>query len=289
MTIWNLGSINIDHIYQLATLPKPGETLSAKTLGYGLGGKGANQSVAAARAGARTVHLGAMGPGDDWVLDRLRDAGIDTSHIRRLPDQPTGHAIILVDAEAENAIIIYAGANRALNFGDATWSAMQPGDLLLLQNETNQQVEAAQAARERGLRTIVSAAPFDSAAVRVLLPHTSILALNEGEAAQLAAEIGEDLPIDGLLVTRGAKGAQYRDLTTGAVHDQPAFPVTPVDTTGAGDCFAGYFAAGLDAGLPIPEALRRASAAAAIKVTRPGAGDAVPLASEVDEFLASQP
>lgn len=289
MTIWNLGSINIDHIYQLATLPKPGETLSAKTLGYGLGGKGANQSVAAARAGARTVHLGAMGPGDDWVLDRLRDAGIDTSHIRRLPDQPTGHAIILVDAEAENAIIIYAGANRALNFGDATWSAMQPGDLLLLQNETNQQVEAAQAARERGLRTIVSAAPFDSAAVRALLPHTSILALNEGEAAQLAAEIGEDLPIDGLLVTRGAKGAQYRDLTTGAVHDQPAFPVTPVDTTGAGDCFAGYFAAGLDAGLPIPEALRRASAAAAIKVTRPGAGDAVPLASEVDEFLASQP
>lgn len=289
MTIWNLGSINIDHIYQLATLPKPGETLSAKTLGYGLGGKGANQSVAAARAGARTVHLGAMGPGDDWVLDRLRDAGIDTSHIRRLPDQPTGHAIILVDAEAENAIIIYAGANRALNFGDATWSAMQPGDLLLLQNETNQQVEAAQAARERGLRTIVSAAPFDSAAVRALLPHTSILALNEGEAAQLTAEIGEDLPIDGLLVTRGAKGAQYRDLTTGAVHDQPAFPVTPVDTTGAGDCFAGYFAAGLDAGLPIPEALRRASAAAAIKVTRPGAGDAVPLASEVDEFLASQP
>lgn len=284
-----MGSINIDHIYQLATLPKPGETLSAKTLGYGLGGKGANQSVAAARAGARTVHLGAMGPGDDWVLDRLRDAGIDTSHIRRLPDQPTGHAIILVDAEAENAIIIYAGANRALNFGDATWSAMQPGDLLLLQNETNQQVEAAQAARERGLRTIVSAAPFDSAAVRALLPHTSILALNEGEAAQLAAEIGEDLPIDGLLVTRGAKGAQYRDLTTGAVHDQPAFPVTPVDTTGAGDCFAGYFAAGLDAGLPIPEALRRASAAAAIKVTRPGAGDAVPLASEVDEFLASQP
>lgn len=289
MTLWTLGSINIDHVYRLARLPVPGETLATRGYAVGLGGKGANQSVAAARAGAALRHIGAMGAGDDWVLDRLRAAGVDCTHIARLPDQATGHAIIMVEESGENAILIHPGANAALGPDPTALAAMQPGEWLLMQNETNMQVETARAAKACGVRVIYSAAPFDLGALRAVLPHIAILAVNEGEARQSFAALGEDLPIEGMLITRGAEGAEYRDLLSGAVHRCPAFPVTPVDTTGAGDCFAGYFAAGLDAGLAIPEALRRASAAAALKVTRAGAGDAIPDAAEVTAFLKATP
>ena len=125
MAIWNLGSINIDHVYRLESLPKPGETLASRGYAQGLGGKGANQSVAAARAGAVTHHLGAMGTGDDWVRDRLAQAGVDMGHVARLADQVTGHAIILLDADAENAIVIHPGANRAID-EDALTQALSP-------------------------------------------------------------------------------------------------------------------------------------------------------------------
>ncbi|MBM3603903.1 MAG: ribokinase [Alphaproteobacteria bacterium] len=291
MAIWNLGSINIDHVYRLESLPRPGETLASRSYSVGLGGKGANQSVAAARAGARTHHLGAMGAGDDWVLQRLNDSGIDMAHVARLPDEATGHAIILLEAQGENAIVIHPGANRAVDEGALlrTLSALGPDDTLLLQNETNGQVAAAQAAQARGARVVYSAAPFDLDAVRAVLPHVSILAMNAGESQQVLAGISGPLPVQGLLITRGAEGAEYRDLTTSQTYVQAAFRVTPVDTTGAGDTFAGYFSAALDEGRDIAVALRLAAAAAALKVTRPGAGDAIPTRAEVEAFLADQP
>ena len=115
LTIYNLGSINIDHVYRLARLPRPGETVSAPTHATGLGGKGANQSVAAAKAGARVIHVGAMGQGDGWVLERMAAAGVETAAIARHPDAATGHAIILVEESAESAIIVHAGANGTLD------------------------------------------------------------------------------------------------------------------------------------------------------------------------------
>ncbi|MBU2957296.1 ribokinase [Paracoccus sp. 1_MG-2023] len=287
MAIWNLGSINIDHVYRLDSLPKPGETLASRSYAEGLGGKGANQSVAAARAGSATHHLGAMGTGGEWALDRLCDAGVDVASVAHLPDEATGHAIILLDAQAENAIVIHPGANWAIPEDDiaSALDAMGDGDTLLLQNETNAQVAAARKARENGARVIYSAAPFDIGAVRAILPHADILAMNEHEAAQLFAAEPGDLPVAGLLITKGAAGAEYRDLRTGQIHAQPSFPVTPVDTTGAGDTFAGFFAAALDQGDDIPAALRLAAAASALQVTRPGAGDAIPTRAEVDAFL----
>lgn len=291
MAIWNLGSINIDHVYRLDHLPRPGETLAASRYVQGLGGKGANQSVAAACAGADTHHLGAMGPADDWVIDRLSRRGVVTTDILRMADQATGHAIILLDGQAENAIVVHPGANRALTpamLADPL-SEIAAGDTLLVQNETSCQVEAARAARQAGARVIYSAAPFDIAAVRAILPHISILAMNAGEAEALFAAIPDDLPVEGLLITRGGEGAEYRDLAAGTVHRQAAFPVDPVDTTGAGDTFAGYFAASLDRGDALPRALRLASAAAALKVTRPGAGEAIPTRAEVLDFLAARP
>lgn len=291
MAIWNLGSINIDHVYRLDSLPRAGETLASRGYALGLGGKGANQSVAAAQAGAETRHLGAMGMRDRWVRERLREAGVDISGVQRLPDHVTGHAIILLDAAGENSIVIDPAANRAIDeirlLRDL--APIGPGDTLLLQNETSCQPAAAKAARAQGARVIYSAAPFDVEAVRAILPHVTILAMNEGEAAQLAKAVAADLPVEGLLVTKGGAGAEYRDLRSGKIHLQPAFPVDVTDTTAAGDTFAGYFAAALDGGAAIPEALRLASAAAALKVTRPGAGDAIPSRHEVEAFLADQP
>ena len=156
MTIYNLGSINIDHVYRLAALPRAGETISSLDHALGLGGKGANQSVAAARAGAQVRHLGAMGTGDDWVLDMLGAAGIDTGAVARLDGVATGHAIILVDAEGENSIILHGGANRALPAGLVTGglAAIGPGDILMMQNETTLQAEAAAHARAAGLQVV---------------------------------------------------------------------------------------------------------------------------------------
>lgn len=287
MTIYNLGSINIDHVYRLEALPKAGETLHSQQLSLGMGGKGSNQSIAASRAGADVVHLGATGAADDWVVTRLAQAGVRTGQIARLSDQPTGHAIILVDDDAENCIVIHGGANVALpaELVSRDMAGITPQDILLIQNETNLQVEAAAHARAAGARVIYSAAPFQIAALRAVLPHVSILAVNAGEARETFAALGEDLPIDGLLITRGAEGAEYRDLISGQTHRQTAFRVTAVDTTGAGDCFAGWFAAGLAQGEDAPTALRHAAAAAALQVTRPGAGDAMPDRAEVLAFL----
>lgn len=284
MTVYNLGSINIDHVYRVPHLPAPGETLSALAYTQGLGGKGANQSVAAARAGARCVHIGAVGPGSDWVLIAMERYGVDLAGVSTL-SEATGHAIINVDPGAENAIVIYPGANRAISSAmtEAALSTARPGDSLLLQNETSAQVEAAAMGATKGLRVIYSAAPFDIAAVRAVLPHVSLLVMNEIEAEQLRAAQGA-LPDIDCIITQGARGAEWISAGTEPLF-QPAFKVVPVDTTGAGDTFIGTLAAGLDLGLDRATAMRRAAAAAAIQVTRPGAAPAIPTAAEVDAFL----
>lgn len=285
MTVYNLGSINIDHVYRVPHLPAPGETLSAQAYAQGLGGKGANQSVAAARAGARAVHIGAIGPNSDWVLDQLRAYGVDLSGVSLL-SEPTGHAIINVDPAAENAIVIYPGANRAVTPAMvlAALDGAGPGDTLLIQNETSAQTEAAAIAAARGLRVVYSAAPFDIAAVRAVLPHTGLLVMNEIEAEQTRAALGA-LPQMDCLITKGAQGAEWISAGTEPLF-VPAFRVDPVDTTGAGDTFIGTLAAALDLGLDRVSAMRRAAAASALQVTRPGAAQAIPSAAEVDAFLA---
>lgn len=287
MTLFTLGSINVDYAYIVPHLPGAGETLAAHGLTTGLGGKGANQSVAAARAGADVVHIGAVGRDGAWVLDRLAGYGVQTHAIARI-DTPTGHAVICVDPKGENQIIVYPGANRALSHDQLTaLEAMRPGDWLLVQNETNLQAEAAQKARDHGAQIAYSAAPFDVDAVRAVLPLTDLLLLNAVEAAQLCAALAvtlADLPVPRVVVTKGADGVDWHegDKTVSV----PAQKVDVVDTTGAGDTFAGYLVAGLSQGMIPAAALRLASAAAAIKVTRAGTADAIPTRAQVDAFLA---
>ncbi|MCL5775949.1 PfkB family carbohydrate kinase [Limibaculum sp. FT325] len=286
MTIVNLGSINIDHVHRVPHFPAPGETLADTGYAAGLGGKGLNQSLAAAAAGARVIHAGAVGAEGGWAVERLNASGIDTASVATVA-QATGHAVILVDPAGENQIVIHAGANRAIpeTAIRAALARARPGDWLLTQNETNGTVEAARAAKVLGLRVAHAAAPFDAAACAAMLPHADLIAVNEGEAAALSAHLGHAPAGVAMLVTLGARGARYQGAEGRA--ETPAFPVTPVDTTGAGDCFTGFFLAGIDTGLTVARALRRAAAAAAISVTRSGAADAIPTGAEVDRFLAA--
>ncbi|HQY43061.1 MAG TPA: ribokinase [Paracoccaceae bacterium] len=285
--IYNLGSINIDHFYRVPHFPVPGETLSAVDYTMGLGGKGANQSAAAAKAGAKVRHIGAVGPEGGWAIDRLAGWGVDVTHVARL-DIATGHAIINIDASAENTIVLYPGANWAMPLEGvrAALADATADDSLILQNETAHQAEAAALARSKGMRVIYSAAPFDIEAVRAVLPHVTILALNAVEADQLCAALNvtlDQIDVPELLVTRGPEGAEWRARDGGRAF-APALKVTPVDTTGAGDTFAGYFAAGRDKGLSPADALTWAGAAASLKVTRKGTADAIPMAAEVAAF-----
>ncbi len=287
--IFNLGSINIDHFYRVPHLPEPGETLAAEGYTMGLGGKGANQSAAAAKAGARIVHIGAVGPDGSWAIDRLAGWGVDVTHIARL-ETPSGHAIINVDAAAENTIVLFPGANWTLPFSlvEAALKPARPGDTLILQNETAHQADAARLASSLGLRVIYSAAPFDVDAVRAVLKYVTILALNAVEADQLCAALGTplaEIDVPEILVTRGARGAEWR-ARSGETAFAAARKVNPVDTTGAGDTFAGYFAAARDQGKTPQAALEWAGAAAALKVTKAGTADAIPTAAEVTAFLA---
>jgi len=291
MTAWNLGSINVDLFYRLPHLPIPGETLPASSHETGLGGKGANQSVAIARSGATMNHIGMIGTDNSWMLDRLSGYGVDVRHVARAKAS-TGHAIIMVDELGENTIVTYAGANYAQLVGniEAALGEAQPGDILALQTEVSHLAEAAQLARARGVFVVYSAAPFKPEIAKKMLPYVDLLVLNEIEAGQLAAALGtpvEDVPVPNMLITLGARGARWRDQGTGEVTEAAAYPVEPVDTTGAGDCFIGYVLAGLDQGMERGAALRLGTAAAALKVTRAGTADAIPARDEVDAFLES--
>ena len=255
----------------------------------GLGGKGVNQSIAALRAGAEVVHIGAIGQGDAWTEGQLTRHGLSLDAIARV-EAGTGHAVVAIDAGGENQIIIFSGANleQSPEMIAATLSRARPGDSLLLQNETSHQVEAAQLARSQGMQVFYSAAPFALDPLRAVLPHITHLLVNAGEAEALIAATGSalaDLPVEAVIVTRGSQGAEW--ISAGAEPlFTPAFPVEPVDTTGAGDCFAGSLAAALDLGMPPAPAMRFAAAAAALQVTRPGTADAMPARAEVEAFLA---
>ena len=287
MAVFNLGSINADYFYEVPHLPKPGETLAALGSYRGLGGKGANQSIAAAQAGATVYHIGAVGPDGAWACRRLADFGVNTDHIATL-DIPTAHAIINVDPQGENAIVIYSSANVAQDKARITTAlkTAKSGDICILQNETNLVEQTAQLARDMGLYVVYSAAPFAADKVTAILPYIDVLVVNEVEAVQLSKALNAPIgavPVDAVLITKGSAGSEY--LSKGETVQAPAFQVRAVDTTGAGDTYLGFFAAGLDGGKPVRDAMRDGAAAAAIQVTRKGTGEAIPSTLEVNLFI----
>jgi len=281
--IFNLGSINIDRTYRVPHFPQPGETLVSDSYSKGLGGKGANQSIAIARAGGQVVHIGAIGEDAVWTRDILAESGVIVDSVAVL-DSPTGHAIINVDKTGENCIVLFDGANVLLSEGQisAGLSTANAGDWLLLQNEVSGGRFAARLARAKGMKIAYVAAPFDAENVTEMIDIVDLLSVNEGEAAQVCAALGvseDEIPVEKLLITRGGNGITFRDGPT--LYTQDIFQVTPVDTTGAGDTFMGYFLSELDAGKDPQEALRVAAAAAAIQITKKGTAEAIPLMDEV--------
>ena len=288
MAIYNLGSINADLLYSVPHLPRPGETLASTALRRGLGGKGANMSVAAARGAARVVHIGAVGADGRWARDLLTEYGVDTRHIA-VVDQVTGHAVILLDPDGENTIIINPGANHAIDQNQIGLALAEasPGDILLMQNETTHQAFSAETGSSLGLRVVYAAAPFNADAVRAVLPYLDMLILNAVEASQLEQALGRapgDLGLADVIVTLGAQGCRWFQGASGQVVDFPALPVTPVDTTGAGDTFTGYLLAGLDRGMPMAQAINLATKAAALMVTRVGTADVIPDLLEIQQM-----
>ena len=243
--ILNFGSINLDLVYCVAHLPKPGETLASTSFARFLGGKGINQSIAAARSGGAIRHIGCLGPDGKWLGEQIAHFGLSLDEITQV-DVPTGHAVIFVDDTAENQIVLFGGSNLAFtkNQIEQALNTARRGDWVLLQNETNLVSYIAQEARARGLKVAYSAAPFDANAVRDLLDQINLLALNEGEAAAIAQNIGHhpaELNIDHVLITKGERGAELH--SGGEILHQDSIEVEAIDTTGAGDTFLGAFMA----------------------------------------------
>ena len=285
--ILNIGSLNLDYVYAVPHFVAAGETLLASRRDVFAGGKGLNQTVAAARAGAKVYHGGAVGADGDMLLDLLRSAGADVSTVSRV-DVPTGHAIIEVNPQGENSIIILGGANRAVSpeTVEAALAKVDAGDILLLQNEINGLDATIRRAAEKGLRILFNPAPMEAAVKDLPLHLLDTLIVNEGEGRALAGDMDAlkaAYPNQKILLTQGSRGAS---LWTGSeVLFQPAFPVKALDTTAAGDCFLGYYAAAIAENLSYAAALRLASAASALSVQRQGAAPSIPVRGEVEDFL----
>ena len=291
-TVVVVGSVNMDVSVSVDRLPRPGETLLGGTVRRSGGGKGANQAVAAARAGgARTAMVGRVGADSEGHLLRgvLESDGIDCAALGTSATAPTGTALITVDGSGENTIVVAAGANEEVALDERTASVVGGADVLLAQLEIPQlTVLAAARARRDGALFVLNAAPY-AAIDPVLLDEVDLLVVNEHEALGLtgagsveAATVSLLDRVPAVLVTLGAAGASLvrRGASPVCV---PASPVEVVDTTGAGDTFCGVLGAALARGDDDLTALQLASAAASIAVQRPGAQDAVPTAAETRE------
>lgn len=289
MKIVNYGSINLDHVYQVDHIVQPGETLLAADQNLFCGGKGLNQSIALAKAGAEIFHAGVVGEDGDILLDALRAAKVDITHIRRAPGA-SAHTVIQVDRKGQNCIIVFSGENMRPSEADIdrVLADFAPGDAVLMQNELFNTPLMMRKAAEKGLAIIFNPSPVSREMLSYPLETVSWFLLNEIEGEALTGEtdpgrildvLAKKFPNGSVVLTLGANGAWAMD--RGQRFFQPAFEVQAVDTTAAGDTFTGFFLAGISSGMPIPDALRRAAFASSIAVSRKGAADSIPTAEEV--------
>ena len=289
--VLNFGSINIDYIYKVPSFVTPGETLSSLSLHTGLGGKGANQSAAIANAGVAVEHFGRISKQDAWAVEKMAGLGVGVANIE-LVNEPSGHAIIQVDPNGENAIVLHGGANKSFELGQFsdTISALNGGDYLLMQNECNLLSQAFDLARQHKLKIVFNPAPMNHVVSSLPLHEVDILIINQIEAEAISGYKDLDdiirvmtkkAPHTMLVITLGSKGAVLVSAGNKIFAHTAAKKV--VDTTAAGDTFVGYFVAGLVDGLDEGEALDRACQAGAITVSRSGAIDSIPLLQELSK------
>ena len=298
MSVVVVGSANVDLVYTVASIPAPGETVLATGGSRHPGGKGANQAIAAARAGAATTFVALLGNDDGGALlrDSLRGAGVVDA--TRITAGETGTALITVDARAENTIVVNSGANALFtSLTDDQAQHIRDAELLVLQLEIPLETvrAAAAVARAAGTRVLLNAAPVRPLPSEVLA-LVDVLIVNETEAAQLAGDDATDLfsraqaltrSVPSVIITLGSAGSILLHRGDAELTRVEAHEVEAVDTTGAGDTFCGALASALDEGLDLASAARFATAASALSVQRAGAVPSIPHRKEIDSFVSS--
>lgn len=295
MKILNFGSCNIDFVYSMNHIVAVGETEQAESMNIFPGGKGLNQSVALARAGAKTVHAGCIGKDGKMLAELMADNGIDISYLKTV-DTRNGHAIIQVSSDGENSIFVYPGSNAMIseNFIDSVLENFEKGDIILLQNEINGIDLIIKKAYEKGMCIVLNPSPCNEKIKNISPEQVSYLILNEGEAEMMSGHSEPELSLKyfkekypklKVVITLGKKGSVFCDKATEIF--QPAFCTQTVDTTAAGDTFTGYFIASIAENSDYAQALKIASAAAAIAVSRKGAAPSIPWRDEVYRAIAS--
>ncbi len=290
MKILNFGSLNIDHVYQVPHIVLPGETIHGRDVKEYAGGKGANQSVALARAGASVWHAGKIGQDGLWLQDVLRESGVKTEYIH-IFEGLTGNAIIQVAPDGQNSIILFSGGNvhNTLQEIDETLSYFNEGDYLVLQNEINLVPEIIEKAFQKKMKICLNPAPYTDAICNWPLEKLELLVVNEIEGQGLAGISGsyeetinaltKKYPDIHILMTLGRDGSLYGRNTERVFVPIVETPV--VDTTAAGDTFFGYFLQQRMRSVPVRESMEWATLASSLTVSRPGAMNSIPYADEV--------
>ena len=291
MKILNFGSMNIDKTYSLEHIVRPGETVNSMKYEEFIGGKGLNQSVALAHAGAKVWHAGLVGSLDGGPLvNRLNDSGVNTSLIESR-DNYSGHALIQIDQNGMNSIIVEGGTNTMIDeiYIDKVLENFKKGDMLLIQNEISSLTYLVDKAFEKEMIIAINPSPMDEKVMAIDLNKISYFLVNEIEAMTISKTLVIDEAVDILvdrfpnskvIMTLGSEGAIYKDKNT--FYKVDGNEVDVVDTTGAGDTFCGYFLASISKGLTIQDCMNIANNAASISCTKKGASNSIPLISELD-------
>ena len=298
MKVLNFGSLNIDYVYDVEHFVKKGETISSSALNVFPGGKGLNQSIALAKAGAEVYHAGMIGEDGKFLAELLAEAGVNTDNILISKEVRTGNAIIQNDSSGDNCIILFGGANRAINrsYIDKVLEKFGEGDYIILQNEISELPYIISEADKKGMKIVLNPSPMDDIILKeadlslvscFLLNEVEAKALlcnNESEPEKLMELIVGKFPKAGVLITLGGDGSIYgKDKK---IIKEAAVKTDVRDTTAAGDTFTGFFVTGLLSGEDMGEVLKRASMAASIAVSRKGAAISIPTLKEVEERLA---
>ena len=285
MKILNFGSINKDFVYLVENFVQSGQTISSKKYEVFLGGKGLNQSVALAHSGANIYHAGCINKNDESIIIQLNKWGVNTDNIIKVED-PTGHAIIQVNDNGENSIIIHGGANHSISSEqiENTLNKFKSGDILVLQNEINKIEEIINRGYEIGMKIFLNPAPFTKEIINYPLQKLDTLIFNESEGFGLSSGeqdktkilkyLSKKYPSTKLLLTLGKKGSIY--IYNNKVIEIPANKVNSVDTTAAGDTYIGYFISSYYKNNEVKESMEIASKAASISTTKMGGAISIP-------------
>ena len=294
----NIGSLCIDYVYSVTEIAKVGETVASQSMSVFPGGKGLNQSIAAAKAGINVMHFGAVGTDGSELVEFMQAAGVGVSNIVSLPGR-TGHAVIQINSQGENSIVIAGGTNREIpkKIISNAVALAKGGGWILMQNETNDVGEIIQLASAAGCKVALNLAPVDAHAQSYNYALVDLLVVNELEAMAVSgrASVSEAFahlittyPDMNLVLTQGKDGLRYYQTHGGISGELGAFEVNVVDETAAGDTFVGYLLAGLVRGDSLRDVLMEASAAGALATTRAGAAPAIPELEEVRALMKVQ-